>query len=152
MKPKVYIDSSVIGGYYDDEFMIATQSLFKDFELGLFIPIISDITIAELGDAPSRIRNLLESNELSGAIYVEIDEEADELAKQYISNNVITDSSLIDAQHIAIATVKRVDILVSWNFKHIVKWDRIRAYNSVNLKLGYPELEIRSPMEVYYEK
>jgi hypothetical protein len=64
----------------------------------------------------------------------------------------VTENSLVDAQHIAIATIKRVDVLVSCNFKHIVNLTRIRLYNSVNLKYGYPLLEIRSPQEVLYEK
>jgi hypothetical protein len=64
----------------------------------------------------------------------------------------VTESYLVDAQHIAMATIKRVDVLVSWNFKHIVNLIRIRLYNSVNLKNGYPLLEIRSPQEVLYEK
>ncbi len=58
----------------------------------------------------------------------------------------------VDAHHIALATINRVDILVSWNFQHIVKWSRIRAINAVNLDRGYPPLEIQSPQEVYYEE
>lgn len=53
-----------------------------------------------------------------------------------------------DAQHIAIATVARVDVLVSWNFKHIVNLQRIYGYNSVNLRQGFPMIEIRTPREV----
>ncbi len=59
---------------------------------------------------------------------------------------------IADAQHIALASVERVDILVSWNFRHIVNIDRIHAFNSVNLRLGYPLLEIRSSREIIYEK
>jgi len=55
---------------------------------------------------------------------------------------------IADAQHIAIATIEKVDILVSWNFKHIVNINRIHAFNSVNIRLGYPLLEIRTPREV----
>jgi len=65
---------------------------------------------------------------------------------------VITDKFLLDAQHIAMATLSRVDVMVSWNFKHIVNLNRIRLYNSVNLKLGYPMIDIRSPREVLYEE
>jgi len=54
----------------------------------------------------------------------------------------------MDAQHIAMATIRRVDVLVSWNLKHIVNLERIHGYNSVNLRLGYPLLEIRTPAEV----
>jgi hypothetical protein len=80
--------------------------------------------------------------------YVELVEEAVNLAKKYIGEGVIGEGNLVDAEHIAIATVCRVDVLVSWNFKHIVNLQRIHGYNSVNLKHGYPLLEIRSPLEV----
>ena len=73
------------------------------------------------------------------------------LANAYLEDGVVAESSLSDARHIAIATVARVDILVSWNYKHIVNINRIHILNSVNLKLGYPILEIRSPREVLYE-
>jgi len=79
-------------------------------------------------------------------------EEAEVLAQNYIDNGVVSIKHIADAQHIAIASVERVDVLVSWNFQQIVNLNRIRAFNSVNLKLGYPILEIRSPREVLYEK
>jgi len=75
-------------------------------------------------------------------------EQATALAEQYINAGVVTPSQLVDAQHIAIATLNRVDALVSWNFKHIVNLQRIRGYNSVNLRLGHRLLEIRTPPEV----
>ena len=74
--------------------------------------------------------------------------EATELAEAYISEGVIAARMRSDAQHIALATVARVDVLVSWNFKHIVNLFRIHGYNSVNLRRGYPTLEIRAPREV----
>ena len=74
--------------------------------------------------------------------------EASELARAYIEAGVVSKRMLIDAQHIATATVERVDVLVSWNFRHIVNLHRIHAYNSVNLRMGYPLLEIRTPREV----
>ena len=79
-------------------------------------------------------------------------EEAESLAQNYIDDRVVGARHIVDAQHIAIASVERVDVLVSWNFRHIVNIDRIHAFNSVNLKLGYPILEIRSPREVIHEK
>ena len=79
-------------------------------------------------------------------------EEAETLARNYIDYGVVSVKHIADAQHIAIASVERVDILVSWNFQHIVNIDCIHAFNSVNLKLGYPLLEIRSPREVVHEK
>ena len=74
--------------------------------------------------------------------------ESDSLAKQYIAEGVIDESSLADCKHIAIATLTNADVLVSWNFKHIVNDDRIRGYNGVNMKQGYPQINIRTPYEV----
>ncbi len=79
---------------------------------------------------------------------MELNEESAELARKYIENGVIGQGKLVDAEHIAIATVNRVDVLVSWNFKHIVNLQKIYGYNSVNLRNGYPLLEVRSPREV----
>lgn len=151
MSPRVYIDTSVIGGCRDEEFQEHSERLLADFESGQFRPVISNITIAEIRQASEEVQSLLEHRALQEAEVVYLDEEAVSLAEAYIQEGVIGESHRVDAQHIAIATVQRVDILVSWNFRHIVKWSRIRAFNAVNLKLGYPQLEIRSPREVYYE-
>ena len=79
---------------------------------------------------------------------LQLDTEAKELAEAYIAAGVLTGSMRADAQHIAIATVARVDVQVSWNFKHIVNLQRIHGYNSVNLRQGYPMIEIRTPREL----
>ena len=79
---------------------------------------------------------------------VELTEEAKDLADRYIEEDVVGKTSKADCQHIAIATLNKVDVLVSWNFKHIVNIYRIKGYNSVNLKMGYSPLEIRSPKDI----
>lgn len=152
MIPRVYIDTSVIGGCLDEEFHEHSERLFTDFEAERLRAVISNITIAEILQAPEEVRSLLERPALQKAEKVYLDEEAVSLAEAYIKEGIVGEANRVDAQHIAIATVQRVDILVSWNFQHIVKWSRIRAFNSVNLKFGYPQLEIRSPQEVYYEE
>ena len=80
--------------------------------------------------------------------YVELTDEATTLAKGYVSDGVLDENKIADAQHIAIATVHNVDLIVSWNFKHIVNINKIRGFNAVNLKMGYPLIDIRSPQEV----
>ena len=152
MIPRIYIDTSVIGGCQDEEFQEHSERLLADFQAGRFRPVISNITLAEVLQAPERVRALLEHQSIRGAERIYLDEEAISLAEAYIQEGAVGESHRVDAQHIALATVHRVDILVSWNFQHIVKWSRIRAFNAVNLKLGYPPLEIRSPQEVYYEE
>ena len=152
MIPRVYIDTSVIGGWLDEEFHEHSEHLFADFEAERLRAVVFNITIAEIAQAPERVRSLLDRPALQKLEKVYLDEEAVLLAEAYIKEGIVGEANRVDAQHIAIATVQRVDVLVSWNFQHIVKWSRIRAFNSVNIKLGYPQLEIRSPQEVYYEK
>lgn len=151
MKFKIYIDTSVIGGCFDDEFGEYSKLLFKDFILGKKIAIVSNITLKELKQAPENVRNKLEEIPEGNLEYVALTEEAEDLARKYIENGVVSSNYLLDAEHIAIATVERIDILASWNFKHIVNINRIRGFNSVNLREGYQILEIRTPLEVIDE-
>lgn len=151
MKFKIYIDTSVIGGCFDDEFGEYSKLLFKDFILGKKIAVVSNITLKELKQAPENVRNKLEEIPKGNLEYVALTEEAEDLALKYIENGVISSNYLLDAEHIAIATVERIDILASWNFKHIVNINRIRGFNSVNLREGYQILEIRTPLEVIDE-
>lgn len=109
---------------------------------------MSELTTLELKDAPQEVQDILKEIPEKNIEYVELTEEAVNLAGKYIAEGVIGGGKLVDAEHIAIATINRVDVLVSWNFRHIVNLQRIRGYNSVNLKYGYPLLEIRSPLEV----
>ncbi len=149
---RIYIDTSVIGGCFDEEFEKWSNKLFADFKKGINIIVISDITLKELEDAPANVKELLQTIPDENKEYVLLGEKARGLALSYIEEEVTNENYLIDAQHIAIATIERVDVLVSWNFKHIVNLNKIHLYNGVNLKKGYPLLEIRSPMEVLHEE
>ncbi len=151
MVPRVYVDTSVIAGCLDREFREQSERLRQAFASGLLRAVVSDITIAELELAPARVRDLLVLPGFAEAERVALDPEADDLAEEYIRAAAVSESCRADAEHIAVATVRRVDILVSWNFRHIVRLSRIRSFNAVNLRLGYPALEIRSPMEIDYE-
>ena len=77
------------------------------------------------------------------------DAQSDALAEEYIRQAVVARRMLTDAYHLAIATIASVDVLVSWNFRHIVNLDRIHGFNAVNLRAGYPMLEMRSPLELW---
>jgi hypothetical protein len=148
LKARIYIDTSVVGGYFDDEFKEATQLLFNRLTDNEIIFVISDLLDLELLNAPENVRELLHNYSADKFDRVELTEEAIKLADAYIVEKVVGQTSLEDCRHIALATVNRVDVLVSWNFKHIVNLDRIKGYNSVNLKLGYPIIEIRSPKDL----
>ena len=104
--------------------------------------------VQELVDAPAQVRNRLALVPEKHIETLQFDAEARDLAEAYIAAAVLSPQMRVDAQHIAIATVGRVDVLVSWNFKHIVNLERIHGYNSVNLRKGYPMIEIRTPREV----
>ena len=144
---RIYLDTSVVGGYFDDEFEEWSKLLFKEIIKGKKKAIISDITLNELEDAPKHVRELLNEIPDKYKEYVLLNDEARELSNHYIKEKIVTVKSLTDTRHIAVATINHADILVSWNFKHIVNYKLIRLYNSVNLKYGYPMLEIRTPRE-----
>ena len=148
MKQRIYIDTSVIGGYYDEEFQEATRELFKRLENNEIIFVVSDLLELELIEAPEQVRQLVEKYSADKFERVALTADANQLANAYITEKVVGKTSLEDCRHIALATIKKVDVLASWNFKHIVNLDRIKGYNSVNLRLGYPMIEIRSPKDL----
>jgi len=141
MKQRIYIDTSVIGGCEDEEFSKWSIQLFDEFREGLRIAVVSDLTRRELEGAPETVKQILLSLPDANVESVFLTEEAETLAQNYIDDGVVSDNHVADAQHIAIASVERVDVLVSWNFQQIVNLDRIRAFNSVNLKSAYPILK-----------
>ncbi len=145
---RIYVDTSVVGGFYDKEFDEATKALFKKVEKGEIILVVSELLDVELLRAPLHVRNHLDNYSKKQIQRVELTEEAKILADRYIAEQVVGATSKADCQHIAIATINKVDVLVSWNFKHIVNLKRIRGYNAVNLKLNYTMLEIRTPREI----
>jgi len=144
----LYIDTSVIGGYYDIEFEKETKLLFQAVLNNEFDIVYSNITVDELINAPEKVRNLLSIIPNSNKTRIELTEDAMQLADAYIAENVVGKTSREDCFHIALATIYKADVLVSWNFKHIVNVIRIRGYNAVNMKLGYQTIDIRSPKEI----
>lgn len=150
-KLHIYVDTSVIGGCEDEEFSAASLALWSKFRSGAFILVISDLTIQEIEGAPPSVRRHLEDIPIAHQIQVCLTEEAKELADAYLAHGVVGPGSLADALHVALATVSGVDVLVSWNFKHIVNFGRIRLFNAVNLEQGYGLIEIRTPREVLHE-
>ena len=145
-KKRIYVDSSVIGIVADDDNRrLQTQAFWSAVRRGEITIIVSDVLEDELEDAPPHIRDFFDSIPEAQIERVESTDESDSLAKQYIAEKVIGQASLDDCRHIAVATIYRADVLVSWNFRHIVNINRIRGYNSVNEALGYPRIEIRTP-------
>jgi predicted nucleic acid-binding protein len=148
MVQRIYIDTSVVGGFFDEEFKDPTQRLFRRLENDEVKFVISDLLELELIQAPIYVSGLLLKYPNDRFERIELTEEIMTLADRYITEKVVGRTSLEDCRHIALATINKVDALTSWNFKHIVNLDRIKGYNSVNLRLGYPTIEIRTPQEL----
>jgi predicted nucleic acid-binding protein len=145
---RIYLDTSVFGGYFDPEFEIWTKILFDKITQREYKVIFSKLTDIELAPAPEKVRNLASNLPVSQLEFIEISDESVELAEQYLNEKVVGKTSRADCIHIALATLHNADILVSWNFKHIVNVNRIRGYNAVNFKFGHKILEIRTPREI----
>jgi predicted nucleic acid-binding protein len=145
---RIYIDTSVIGGCFDAEFATWSNGLFKDFRLGAYRPVVSEIVSAEIEDAPEPVRRKYAELLGLGAEVLEVNESILLLADTYQKRKILTPNFYDDGLHIALATAAEVDLLVSWNFKHIVHFEKIRLFSAVNLELGYKPLQIYSPREV----
>ena len=144
---RVYLDTSIFGGYFDDIFKDDTMALFKEIKSNKKVPVISEMVISELEQAPRVVKLLY--NEY-GKFYeiVSITSEIEKLANAYIKEKALPPKSLGDALHIATATFYKVDVMTSWNFKHIVNLNRIHLINAVNLKNSFSMIEIRNPKEI----
>ncbi len=148
---RVYVDTSVIGGTNDDEFAVASRRFFELVNNRAFILLISQLVLDELQPAPTVVKQVLEAIPTECIERVEANEDVEILANAYIAAGVLTENSWTDAMHVAMATVTRANLVLSWNFKHIVNYQRIQQFNSVNLANGYGLIDIRSPMEIAYD-
>lgn len=147
-RQSIYIDTSVIGGCFDNEFKKWSNRLIFDFKNGIYLPVLSEITAAEIEDAPKEVFNKYQEIREFDCLYLNIDDFVIELAEEYQHRKILTKKYFDDGLHIAIATINKIDILVSWNFKHIVHFDKIRLFNSINIEMGYKPIDIYSPREV----
>lgn len=109
---------------------------------------MSDLLALELQNAPPVVRDLYESIPKDLLELAVAGPEEDALHLAYLSAGVVGPANEDDAMHVAIATVNNCDLIVSWNFRHIVHFDKIRGYNAVNIREGYKTISIHSPSEV----
>lgn len=140
----LYLDTSVIGGYFDVEFMADTRALWRLKEAGRFRFVCSQLVFQEIARAPKPVRDLIRATFAPEAV-LERTAEAEELARAYLAHRIVPADYEDDARHVAICTVARLEYLVSWNFKHLVNAGRESGFNAVNLLQGYPPLRIVSP-------
>ncbi|RJP33662.1 MAG: PIN domain-containing protein [Candidatus Omnitrophota bacterium] len=144
---RVYVETSVFGGVFDDEFSQASRTFFDLIRMGKFHLLISALVEEELQPAPMQVRSffdeMIEFYEVVG-----IPPEAFELQQAYLHAGIVSPKRMNDALHVAVATISGCKMIVSWNFKHIVHYQKIQYYNAVNTLNGYDAISIYSPLEV----
>ncbi len=144
---RIYADTSVFGGVFDEEFEAPSRSFFELVRAGRFSLLISDVTRQEISLAPDAVQVYFDQL-LAFVRLLPVDEPVLALRDAYVAAGILTAKWANDAAHVAAATVAGADLIVSWNFRHIVHFDKIRLYNAVNAMKGFRPLEIRSPLEV----
>ena len=151
---KLYLDTSVFGGCYDEEegWVEDSKRVLSYCQSGKALLVRTPLLEEELDEAPVEVSSLLKSVPPEHQVFSPISSEVVELAEEYIEAKVVGRKSLEDCIHVAAATISHADAIVSWNFKHIVRLDRIKAFNAVNLMNGYGMITILSPMDVHLEE
>ena len=144
----VYVDASVVGGCEDVEFRDDSLALWREFTAGRYEMVLSEHTLRELQGAPDAVRQHIVEVPEERQIVLQDTAVSAELAEAYIERGVVGPGSRADALHVALATAGGADVIVSWNFRHIVNLRRIRLFNAVNIEYGYGTIEIRTPKEV----
>jgi predicted nucleic acid-binding protein len=147
--PILYLDTSVIGAYFDDEFKEATRALWDQMKVGRYRFVTSLITVDELDSAPVRVREIW-ADTFRPDMILDVTNEMEELAAAYMAQAVLTPKYTDDARHVAACTISRADYLVSWNFRHLVNVDWEKGFNAVNILQGYPLISIVNPLELIY--
>ncbi len=145
----IYVDTSVFGGKFDPEFELWTNLFFQHIFNSNLKLIVSSVAEDELMNAPQKVKQFVASIPEINILKMELTEEAVLLAEKYLEEKVVGKSSRADCYHIALASILKADLLVSWNFKHIVNIQKINGYNAVNLMNGYKTIEIRNPREIF---
>ena len=145
---RVYADTSVFGGCFDPEFRVASEAFFRQVQAGRFALVIAAVVLRELDSAPGHVQEMLAQLPKENVETIELSEEVRRLRDAYVEMRVVGPASVDDAEHVASASVAGVDLFLSWNFKHIVRFDKITGFQAVNMLCGYRPIAIHSPREV----
>jgi len=148
--PTLYLDTSVIGGRFDEEFKTATRELFRQADLGFYKLFVSVVTESEIQNAPPEIQKFFIETFADAGQILPLTEESEKLARAYVTAGIVTANYADDARHVAIATVEQAGLVVSWNFKHLANYRRETGFNGVNRLQGYRSVRILTPMELIY--
>lgn len=144
---KVYADTSVFGGVFDEEFAEPSEEFFAEVKSGRFDLVVSAVVQGEIASAPEEVQEFFQQV-IAEVEIAELTQEVLELRNAYLSAGVVTPKSIDDAAHVALATISGCRMIISWNFKHIVHFEKIPKYNAVNVLKGYRAIEIFSPSQV----
>lgn len=147
-KLRVYIDTSVFGGWFDPEFSRDSRAFFKRVTSGHLIPLLSATLLRELEEAPKKVRDLFTRILQADAKTIEVTPAMVDLRDAYVAAQTVTPRYSDDALHVAQATIAKADVIVSWNFKHLVNPIRIRGFNRVNAVQGYGDIVILTPGDI----
>jgi predicted nucleic acid-binding protein len=144
---RVYADTSVFGGAYDDEFRDPSLRFFAQVRRREFLLVSSAVVEAEITRAPENVKRLFDEM-LGYADLVTVTQGALDLRDAYMDAGIVGPRSADDALHVAVATDAGCTLIVSWNFQHIVHFQKIPLYNAMNVLRGYNAVSIYSPREV----
>lgn len=143
---KLYLDTSIYGGYYDDEFKEDTRLLFDCIDSNDLMVIVSEVVQLELSRARKEVRDTIKM--IKNLIFEDITDEMETLAENYLKSKALPKKCIEDARHVAFATIIGGTNIVSWNFKHLVNFQRIDDLNVVNLREGYRTINIYTPKQI----
>ena len=147
----LYLDNSVLGGYFGSEFEEATRRLWRMADAGECRFVASVVTQQEAALAPPEVVKLFARVFPDDSVLLELTSRAEELAQAYLAAGVVSPKYVDDARHVAIATTHGIGVLVTWNFRHLANYRREAGFNRINLENGYPAIRITSPLEIVYE-
>ena len=150
MKRRLYADTSVLGGYFDVEFEQYSKRFVESLREERFVLLTSGVVIEEIEEGPEKVRDLFASIPVESMEVVPLTMEIINLRDAYLKAGILGEKWIDDATHVATATVARAEAIVSWNFRHIVRLDKMKAYNRINLANGYGYLTIVTPKEIDY--
>jgi len=145
---RIYVDTTVIGGCIDPEYAAESMRLVEAVRRGRLVLLLSDVVVAELADAPARVRSVLQSLPAGAVEKVELTGEVFQLRDAYLSARIVGQRWADDAAHVAAATVAGADAVVSWDCEHLAESDKVKGYNQVNRRRGYGKVSIVTPKEV----
>ncbi len=149
MKQRIYLDTSVIS-LLDDDRSPERRDMTREFwsRLDEFEASTSDAARREILDTPDGERRRVMLASLERLAMLPVTPEAEQLAARYLAAGIFPSAVADDALHVAVAVVSRQDVIVSWNFKHLVNQRRRAMVDALNLSHGLPTLRILPPPEL----